>query len=119
MIVTSVIFHLFGLVLTFVITIVFHVIALMQSDCSLYQKSCETNLIFILTNLMIASGILSIFLCLTFSIYMQIKLVGACSDKTLSQQVEFSQVQPQLQPQTLNPANLYIHQNPNQNFYNR
>lgn len=114
MIVTSVFFHLFGLVITFVITIVFHTIAMMQSDCGFTVHTCGSDLVFILSALIIAIGLICVFMCLTYAIYIQIKLVGGCSDKRMYQTQASNQYALQSQTLTSN-ANL----NANQAIYNQ
>ncbi|CAF0803945.1 unnamed protein product [Brachionus calyciflorus] len=81
---TSVLSHLVTLIITFSMNVIFHAISVGIMDCTLDQDSCQNNAAFLLGIFLIGSGLLAIFMCLVFSIYVQVKVVGVCSKKNIN-----------------------------------
>ncbi|RNA19801.1 hypothetical protein BpHYR1_034066 [Brachionus plicatilis] len=106
MIISSVLLHLLSLSLTFIMTVVLHAIAIGDSDCTFDQEECLSNRLFICGIIQIGLGLVVVIMCLFYSIFIQIRVVGGCSRK--------SQNSRQFVPILPNPQ--YNYSNPNYSY---
>lgn len=81
MVITSVLFHLISLSLTFIMTVVFHAIAITDSDCSFNHEDCQSYRIFVYGVFLIGISLIAILMCLYYSIFIQIRVIGGCSKR--------------------------------------
>ena len=73
---TSIFIHIFALMLTFLISVVPSLITLAQNDCWTFDKEkCKSQFVFKLNLVMLASSLLSMFMCAFFSILIYLRLL--------------------------------------------
>lgn len=74
---TSIFFHIFALMLTFLISVVPSSITIAQNDCWTFDKEkCKSLFVFKLNLVMLASSLLSMFMCAFFSILIYLRLLS-------------------------------------------
>jgi amino acid transporter len=75
---TSITFHLIGIILTLIANTLVNTIAIKESKCTFHESQCQSNVQFILTNAQLAIGFIIIIMCFIFAIYMHSRLMDAC-----------------------------------------
>lgn len=74
MMLLSIFLHILSLVLTFLLNIVPNMAALVSSQCTFMMKECKIS--FKLANFLVASGLLTIIMCIFYSVFMYTRFEG-------------------------------------------